>query len=119
MESRRNHLALFTEQELAAGLALMASEPNAREVAAEVYAIPAGEQACFEWIDTALMLVSSISDELAERVRAHFGATPEERAEIERQQSEFRVWLRSSVRERRTLLTIEDVVFDTRTEDRS
>jgi hypothetical protein len=117
MEMRRNHLDLLSREELAAGLALCGTPETAPIVAAQVYAIPPEEQVHFEWIDTTLMFTSCVSPELAQRIAAFYGRTPEMRAELERQQREFQEWVNGpGFKPGRTPLTIEDVVFDTRTQ---
>jgi hypothetical protein len=117
MEMRRNHLALLSREELAAGLALWGTPDTAPIIAAQVYAIPPEEQIHFEWIDSTLMFTSCVSPALAERIAAFFGRTPEMRAELERQQREFQEWVNGPhFKPGRTPLTMEDVIFDTRTE---
>ncbi len=116
MESRRNHLALLTRDELAAGLALSGTPETASAVADQVYAIPPEERIYYEWIDTTLMFTSCVSDELAARIAGFYGRTPEARTEVERQQREFAKWVRGpDFKPGITPLTLEDVVFDTRT----
>ena len=117
MEMRRNHLTLLSREELEAGLALWGTPETAPIIAAEVYAIPLEEQIHYEWIDTTLMFTSCVSPELAQRIAAFYGRTPEMRTELERQQREFQEWVNGpNFKPGRTPLTIEDVVFDTRTE---
>lgn len=118
MESRINHLSLFNREELAAGLAIGGTPETASAVAAQVYAIPAGEQVYYEWIDTTLMFMSCVSDELAVRILDWFCKTPDLRASLEAQMREFQEWVNSPRFNfgGRTPLEIGDVVFDTRIE---
>jgi len=117
MEPRINHLSVFSEEELALGLAILGTPETATAVAAQVYAIPAAEQVHYEWIDTALMMTSCVSDELATRILDRFGRTAEERASLEAQMREFQEWVKGRAgKPGRTPLEIGDVVFDTRTE---
>ena len=110
-------LALLSQAELTAALALIATERNAAEVAAAVHAIPPAELAHYEWIDTTLLLAACTSDAIAERIRACLGATPEATAALAQQQAEFCTWYRSRSEQPPTPLTIEDVIFDTRAEE--
>ena len=108
---------MFSQEELAAGLAILGTPETAAAVAAQVYAIPVAEQVHYEWIDTALMMTSCVSDELATRILDRFGRTPEERATLESQMREFQEWMKGrGNKPGRTLLSLEDVIFDTRTE---
>lgn len=117
MESRRNHLPLFSQEELTAGLSIFGTPETAADVAAQVYAIPAAEQAYYEWIDSTLMLTSCVSDELTNRILDWFCRTADERAGFEAQMREFQEWVKSQrSKPRGTLLTMEDVIFDVRTE---
>ncbi|SOD01832.1 hypothetical protein SAMN05216486_10183 [bacterium JGI 053] len=117
MESRINHLSVFSEEELALGLAILGTPETAPVVAAQVYAIPAAEQVHYEWIDTALMMTSCVSDELATRILDRFGRTAEERAALEAQMRAFQEWVKGrGGKPGRTPLTMEDVIFDTRIE---
>jgi hypothetical protein len=107
-------LALLSEAELAAGLGLVGSEENAREVAAAVYGIPAAEQVHFEWIDEVLMLVSCVSDELAARVRSGLASTAREAEEIARLQRAWRAHAASTPAKGRAFFDVESVVHDRR-----
>lgn len=116
MDVRINHLPLFSQKELAAGLRIFGTRETAAAVAAQVYAIPAAEQPYYEWIDSTLMLTSCVSDELMNRILDWFCRTPEERAGLEAQMREFQDWVKSQRgKPRGTHLTMEDVIFDTRT----
>ena len=117
MEPRINHLSVFSQDELAAGLAIIGTAETASAVAAQVYAIPLEEQIFFEWIDTTLMLTSCLSDDLATRILDWFGRTPDERVSLEAQMREFQEWMKGrGSKPGRTLLSLEDLIFDTRTE---
>jgi len=111
-------LSLFSQEELAAGLAIGGTPETASAVAAQVHAIPAAEQVYYEWIDTTLMFTSCVSDELATRILDYYGRTPDARVALEAQMREFREWVNTPRFQRggRTPLGIDDVVFDTRTE---
>ena len=117
MVPRINHLSVFSEGELARGLAILGTPETAATVASQVYAIPAAEQVHYEWIDTALLMTSCVSDELATRILNRFGRTAEERATLEAQMREFQEWVKGrGGKPGRTPLTMEDVIFDTRSE---
>jgi hypothetical protein len=68
MVTRRNYLAIFTQPELEAALALLSPLPSAHAVAAQIYSMPIEEQVHFEWIDTTVHLLACVSDELEARV---------------------------------------------------
>ena len=113
---RRDQIALFSESELRSGLELAGTPESAREVAAQVYAIPADQQQYFEWVDAAVLFVSCVSDELAQRVATFFSRTPEDRRQIQEQQQEFREHVAARTYPPAAILSLDDVVFDTRTE---
>ncbi len=112
----RNALSIITEHELAAGLALISSAENAREIAAQVYAIPLEEQVHYDWIDTPLNLVACVSEELATRIRDALGRTPEARARIQNEQETFRATIAPFLGRATGAFVFWDVVFDRRRE---
>jgi hypothetical protein len=114
---RRTFAEVASEEELSAALSLLTTEDGARKTAAEVYAIPVAEQVHYDWINHTLMLLSCVSDELAERVLACFAATPEQREELARQQRSFAAFLRTRGASRlEGGYAVDDVVYDVRTE---
>jgi hypothetical protein len=109
-----NPLAIASEAELATALSLLAPESNAREVAAAVYSIPPADQVHYDWAQAAVMLLGCVSDEVSERVLAHFARTVEERDEMQRQQRSYREFVLTQGNKRETIFDLESVVFDRR-----
>lgn len=111
----RNVVTLFSEAELKAALSLTGTPESAAAVAAELYAVPNEEQIYLDWIDTTLLLLSCISDDLARRVLENFGNSPASRARLEADQRKYREWISSrGDRPRETIYELEDVVRDSR-----
>lgn len=111
---RRNSVVLFTEEELRAALMLTGTPDSARAVAAELYALPEDEQVHYHWIDTTLMLLSCVSDDLARRVLENFGDTPESRARHEAGRERGRHWIIERGSKPGMVFELADVVHDTR-----
>ena len=111
---RRTFVGVASEAELSAALALLVPEKNARETAAAVHAVPLSEQAHYDWMHEVVMLLSCVSETLAERMRARFAVLPEERVELARQQRSFAEFLRSRAGKRTAWLGVEDVIYDVR-----
>jgi hypothetical protein len=110
--TRRNWIAVFTEPELRAALALLGTPDSASAVAAELYALPEAEQAHLEWVYHVLLL-SCVSDDLARRVVESFAASDDARARMRAEQGRFRAAL-ASMPSGRTVWEIGDVVRDRR-----
>jgi hypothetical protein len=110
----RNAIALFTEDELRAALMLTGTEESASAVAAELYALPDEEQARYNWIDTTLMLLSCVSDDLAERVMVNFGDSPQSRTRHASDQQRGRELIQARAGHPPTTFELADVVYDTR-----
>jgi|GEM_PF-3254482 len=111
----RTCVALFTEEEVRAALLLLGTADSASAVAAELYSLPQEEQANLNWIDTTLLLLSCVSEDLARRVLEHFGTTPTSRARLEADQRKFREWISGlDRRAERSALHLADVVHDAR-----
>jgi hypothetical protein len=111
---RRNRIGLFSEDELRAALSLMGTPESAATVARELYSLPESEQAHYNWIDTTLVLLACLSDQLRARVTEHFAKSPEARARLDAARAERQ---RSSGEARgdgRVVWDLSDVVHDTR-----
>jgi hypothetical protein len=113
-QDRVNVLDIASEDELRTGLALLASDENAREVAAAVYSIPAEEQVHYDWKHEVLMLLSCVSEPLGARVRSRFAVFPEEQEELARRQLAWADFIRSQSGLRKGGSNLEDVVCDVR-----
>ena len=112
-----NALAVATEAELSAALALMASDDNAREIASAVYSLPPEEQVHYDWDHLVVMLLSCVSESLAARVRSFFAAYPEEREELARQQRGWAHYIGSRPGRPEARFDLEEVIRDVRLED--
>jgi hypothetical protein len=111
---RENGIVRFSEAELRAALMLTGTADSASAVAAELYGLPEWEQIHYNWIDTTLMLLSCVSDDLARRVLEHFGSTPASRARHEADRQRGREWLAERVGKPEMVWELEDVVHDQR-----
>lgn len=111
--TRRNWIAQFTEPELRAALSLLGTPESASAVAAELYALPEAEQAHLEWIYQVLLLLSCVSDDLAQRVIETFAPSEDARAQMKAEQVQFRAGL-ANMPSGRTVWEMWDVVSDRR-----
>ncbi|MDB4952220.1 MAG: hypothetical protein JWM27_4869 [Gemmatimonadetes bacterium] len=109
-----NVLDIASEDELRAGLALVASDDNAREVAGAVYSIPPEEQVHYDWVHEVVMLLSCVSESLAARVRSRLAVFPEEREEIARLQRAWADHIRSRRGPRAGCFDVDGVIRDRR-----
>jgi hypothetical protein len=85
-------LNLFTREELRAGLRLILTPEAAAEVLDGVAGIPDAERPFYRWGYELVLAVSDASPAAAERVREHYGRTPEERERIAGEQRVFHGW---------------------------
>jgi hypothetical protein len=114
-EGERNDLDLLTEAELASALALLAPRENARQVAAAVAAIPPQERPFYRWAYEVVVAASGVSPEVAQRIREHYGSTPEQQARIADDQRLFASWRIETADAPITVaFLLEEVVIDTR-----
>jgi hypothetical protein len=111
----RNDLDLFTLDELRAGLGLILARECAAEVVGRVAAIPEGERPFYRWGYELVLAVSETSPDAAERVREHYGSTPEERERIAAEQRTFHGWVLATASDPfRVTLGFAGLVIDTR-----
>jgi hypothetical protein len=114
-EVERNDLDLLTECELTSALVLLAPQENAHEMAAAVAAIPAKERCFYRWAYEVVLAASGVSDEIARRVREHYGSTSEEQGRVATEQRVFRSWRIATADAPITVaFALEEVVIDTR-----
>ena len=115
--TRGDDLTLFSVDELAAGLARLSTPENGIEVAELVAALPPGERSFYRWSHEAVLLVSSVSPDVAERARLHYGRDEESRALMAEHQARFARFL-SSIGEAHPgkCFRLHDVAIDVRQE---
>lgn len=113
--SKRNVISVFTEDEVHRALSLVAAPDAASAVAAELYALPPEEQVHLDWIQSTLLLLSCVSEELARRVVDNFAPEPEAQVRMREEQARFGEWVRSpDSPARESGIELEDVVHDSR-----
>jgi hypothetical protein len=111
----RTDVDLFTLDELRAGLALILTQECAADVVNRISAIPEAEQAFYRWGYELVLAVSETSPDVADRVREHYGSTPEERERIAAEQRTFHGWVVATASDPfRVTLRFADLVIDTR-----
>lgn len=111
-----DQLALLTEAELRASLAILGTPESARRVAAAVSSIPAEEREFFVWKRSVVLAASCLPNGLAARIAGSFGNTPAARAEMEQMQRDYHEWVEGPrFRRGAAELRQDDVVFDVRT----
>jgi hypothetical protein len=108
-----NVIQLFSEDEVRRALALATEPESAAAVAAQLYSLRDEEQALLEWMYDTLLLLSCLSDEVAERVVARFATSTADAERIRGDQARYRAWLASGSTVRGEI-GLWDVVHDTR-----
>jgi hypothetical protein len=114
---RQDRIRLFTEDELRTALSLTSTPDSAAAVAAALYALPPEESVHFNWLEDALLELSCVSEDVAQRVLDNFATTPDERTRLREKQVQFCEWVRSlDAGSRESVVELEDVVLDARTD---